>query len=145
MVRGWMPPSLFVIVKVLSTVAVIGWTIPRGPTEIAELIERRHPSCLTHSGSLAAWNLRQYCFIFYTIQTSIWCIDCIVNANICTYISLYIRNTAISVNKIFVCIYPHQLVNTCDLHLELYHVVLSKKIPSLKMLLAPLGTMGGSH
>ncbi len=56
---------------------------------------------------------------FYTIQTSICCMDCLVIANICTYISIYIRNTAISVNKI-VCISQHQLVNTCDLHLALY-------------------------
>ncbi len=57
---------------------------------------------------------------YYTIQTSICCIDCLVIANICTYISLYIRNTAISLNKKFVCISLHQLVNTCDLHLAFY-------------------------
>ncbi len=44
-------------------------------------------------------------------------------ANICTYISLYIRNMAISVNKKLVCISPHQLVNTCDLHLALYMAI----------------------
>ncbi len=33
------------------------------------------------------------------------------------YISLYIRNTAILENKKSVCIFPHQLVNSCDLHL----------------------------
>ncbi len=142
MLRGWMPPSLFVIVKVLSTAAAIGWTIPRGPMEIAEHIERRHPSCLTHSRILAAWNLRQYFLIFYTIQTSICCIDCLVIANICTYISLYIRNTAILVNKKLVCISPYQLVNTCDIHLALYHVVLSKKFTRLNNSLAPTRPYG---
>ncbi len=44
MVHGWMPLSLFVIVKVLSTAAAIGWTIPCGPTEIAEHITWRHSS-----------------------------------------------------------------------------------------------------
>ncbi len=34
------------------------------------------------------------------------------------YISLYIRNTAILENKKTVCIFPHQIVNTCDLHLQ---------------------------
>ncbi len=120
MVRGWMPPSLFVIVKVLSTAAAIGWTVPRGPTEIVKHIEQRHLSWLTHSRSPTAWNLRQYCFIFYTIEMSICCIDCLVIANICTYICLYIRKTAILVNKKLVCISPHQLVNICDLHLALY-------------------------
>ncbi len=33
------------------------------------------------------------------------------------YISLYVRNTAILENKKSVCIFPHQLVNTSDLHL----------------------------
>ncbi len=122
MVHGWTKraPSLFIIVKVSSKVAEIDWTIPHGPTEIAEHIARRHPSWSTHNRSPAAWNLRQYCFIFYTIQTSICCIDCLVIPNICTYISLCIRNMAISVNKKLVCISPHQLVNTCDLHLALY-------------------------
>ncbi len=60
---------IIVIVKVLSTAAAIGWTIARGPTEIAEhkefiYLERRHPSWLTHSRSPAAWNLRQYCLFF---------------------------------------------------------------------------------
>ncbi len=120
MVHGWMPPSLFIIVKVLSTAAVIGWTIRCGPMEIAEHITQRHPSWLTNSRSLAAWNLRQYCLIFYTIQTSICSVGCLMIVNICTYISLCIRNTAISVNKTLICISLHQLVNTCELHLALY-------------------------
>ncbi len=72
------------------------------------------------------WNFRKYCFIFYTIQVSVCCVGCLMIANKCTYISLYIRNTAISVNKQLVCISPHQFVNTCDLHLIKslsYHVV----------------------
>ncbi len=47
----------------------------------------------------------------------ICCVGCFMIPNICTYISLCIRNMAISVNKKLVCISPHQLVNTCDLHL----------------------------
>ncbi len=46
--------------------------------------------------------------------------------NICTYISLYIRNTAILQNKTLIGIFTHQLVNTCDLHLVKslpYHMV----------------------
>ncbi len=34
------------------------------------------------------------------------------------YISLYLRNTAILENKKIVCIFSHQLVNTCDLHIH---------------------------
>ncbi len=64
MLRGWMPPSLFVIRKVWSTAAAIGWTIPRGPMEIAKHIAWRYSSWLTHSCFPEAWNLRQYCFIF---------------------------------------------------------------------------------
>ncbi len=104
---AWMNATMFiVIVKVLSTAVAIGWTIPRGSTVIAEHITWRHSSWLKKTSSLAVWNLRQYCH-FCTIQTSICCIDCLVIANICTYISLHIRNTAISVNKKLVCISPH--------------------------------------
>ncbi len=113
-------PTSFVIVKVLSTAAVIGWTIPRGTTEIAEHITQKHLSWLTHSRSRAFWNLSQYCFIVYTIQTPICYVGCLMIANICTYISLYIRKMAILVNKKLVCISLHQLVNTCDPHLALY-------------------------
>ncbi len=155
MVCWWMPPCfIFVIVKVLSTATAIGWTIPHGPTEIVKYIEsnyleRRYPSWLTHSRSPAACNLRQYCFIFYTIQTSICCIHCLIIANICTYISLYIKNTAISVNKKLLCISPHQLVNTCDLHLAFYIDIprgFKQKFPHLKILLALLlPNINGSH
>ncbi len=48
---------------------------------------------------------------------------CLMIANICTYISLYIRNTAILVNRKYVCISPHQLVNTCDFHLHTLKIV----------------------
>ncbi len=84
----------------------IGWKIPCGPTEI-----------LSHSRSIEVWNFSQYCFIFYTIHTPVCCVGCLMIANICTYISLYISNTAILVNKKLVCISQHQLVNTCELHL----------------------------
>ncbi len=64
--------------------------------------------------------------LFYTIQTPICYVGCLMIANICTYISLYIRNTAIVENKKIVGIFPPQLVNTCDLHLVKslpYHMV----------------------
>ncbi len=67
------------------------------------------------------WNLRQYCFIFLhntTIQTPICYLGCLMIANTWTYISLYIRNTAILENKNIVCIFLHQRVNTYDLHLH---------------------------
>ncbi len=54
---------------------------------------------------------------FYTIQTPIRYVGCLVIANTWTYNSLYFRNTAIFENKKSVCIFPHPLVNTCDLHL----------------------------
>ncbi len=53
---------------------------------------------------------------FYTIQTPICYVGCLMITNTWTYISLYIRNTAILENKKSVCIFPHQLVNTYDLH-----------------------------
>ncbi len=37
-------------------------------------------------------------------------------ANTWTYISLYVKNSAILENKKSVCIFLHGLVNTCDLH-----------------------------
>ncbi len=48
---------------------------------------------------------------------SICYVGCLMIANTWTYISLYIRNTAILENKKSVCIFQHQLVNTCDFHL----------------------------
>ncbi len=56
-------------------------------------------------------------YFFYTIQTAICYVGCLMIANTWTYIFLYIRNTAILENKKSVCTFPHQLVNTCDLHL----------------------------
>ncbi len=56
-------------------------------------------------------------YFFYTIQTPLFYVGCLMIANTWTYISLYVRNTAILENKKSVCIFPHQLVNTCDLHL----------------------------
>ncbi len=53
----------------------------------------------------------------YTIQMPICYVGCLMITNTWTYISLYIRNTPILENKKSVYIFPHQLVNTCDLHL----------------------------
>ncbi len=64
-----------------------------------------------------AWNLRQYFFIFNSIQMPICYVGCLMIANTWTYISIYIRNTAILENNKSVCIFRHQRVNTCDLHL----------------------------
>ncbi len=55
---------------------------------------------------------------FYTIETPICYVGCLMITNTWTYISLYIRNTAILENKKSVSIFPHQLVNTCDLHIH---------------------------
>ncbi len=61
----------------LSIAAVIGWTIPRGSTRI-----ERYPE---------TWNLRQYiASFFYTIQTPICYVGCLMIANTWTYISIYI-------------------------------------------------------
>ncbi len=76
---------------------------------LLRLAERYHvvlQKYLSHSRSLEACNLSQYCFIFYTIYTPVCCVGCLTIANICTYISLYIRNTAILVNKKLICISP---------------------------------------
>ncbi len=55
---------------------------------------------------------------FYTIQMPICSVGCLMLANTWIYISLYLRNTAILENKKSVCIFLHQLVNTCDLHIR---------------------------
>ncbi len=55
---------------------------------------------------------------FYTIQTPICYVGFLMIANRWTYISLYLRNTAILENKKTVCIFLHQLVNTWDLHIH---------------------------
>ncbi len=55
--------------------------------------------------------------------------------NICTYISLYIRNTAILVNKKLVCISPHERVNTCDLNLHALQTAQNVRTIPVKMLL----------
>ncbi len=71
-----------------------------------------------------------YCFTFYTIQTLVCYVGCLMTANTWTYISLYIRNTAILENKKSVCIFPHQLVNTCDLHLHFVNYAKCSHNPS---------------
>ncbi len=55
---------------------------------------------------------------FYTIQTPICYVGCLMIANTWTYISLYIRNTAILQYNKSVYIFPHQRVNSCDLQLH---------------------------
>ncbi len=82
----------------------IGWKIQCGPTEMA---------------APEACNFRQY-FCMFLHNTDASMLSRLFDDrkyNICIYISLYIRNTTILVNKTFVCSCTHQLVNTCDLHL----------------------------
>ncbi len=108
---------------------------------LLRLAERYHmvlQKYSNHSRSHEACNFSQCCFIFYIIQTPVCCvaIGCLMIANIWTYISLYIRNTAILVNKKLVCISPHQLVNTCDLHLVMCAIcsIIPVKMPLIGQL-----------
>ncbi len=55
------------------------------------------------------------------------------------YISLYIRNTAILENKKSVCIFPHQLVNTYDLHLQTLQTAQNVRRIPVKM--TPIGQL----
>ncbi len=93
---------------------VISWTIYY---VIAEHIVWRYLSRYNHSHCPKEWNLSQYHFIFYTIQTSVWYVEYLMITNTWIYLSLYIRNTVILENKKLVSIFSYQLVNTCDLHL----------------------------
>ncbi len=122
MVRRWMH-HLYSLLWKLSTATAIGWTIPCGPTEIDEHITQRYSSWLKkiplhRSMEFGTISLH---FLHKTDVNMLYRL--FGDTNICTYISLYVRNTAISVKKRFVCISLHQLVNTCDLHLELYIVI----------------------
>ncbi len=99
----WVPLSLFII---SSTAAVIGWTIPRGmvpipcgidvdilfpflpgyvwlaePYHVVPL-ESKKPQCCSE-----AWNLSQYCFIFFT-QTDTNMLCRLFNAR--TYMDIYL-------------------------------------------------------
>ncbi len=127
------------LIYVIAT--AIGWTIPRGPREIADLhlcIPRGMVAAILfpvdqfmcdwlnhitwfHSNRALHWSMESESMLlhfFYTIQTSIWYVGCLMIANTWIYISLYLKNTAILENKKSVSIFPHQLVNTCDLHIH---------------------------
>ncbi len=82
----------------------------------------RHSSWLTQLAPTqhGIWDNIASFFTQYRCQYAVYCL---MVANICTYISLYIRNMAILVNKKLVCISLHQLLNTCDLHLALYMAI----------------------
>ncbi len=83
------------------------------PHKLLNTLHRNTRVC-NHSRCPRAWNLSQYCFIFYTIQTPVgW----LMIANICT--SLYTSGVLLSwkTKNEFVFPPPHQIVNTCDLHL----------------------------
>ncbi len=53
-------------------------------------------------------------------------VGCLMITNTWTYIFIYIRHTAILENKKSICIFPHQRVNTCDLHLPSHIVIRAK-------------------
>ncbi len=104
----------------------LNYTIPHGSTEIAEHIVRRYLNRYSHSAALKHGIWINITSFFYTLEIPIYYVGYLMIANICTYISLYIRNTTISINRKLVCISQHQLVNTCDLHLVKslqYHMV----------------------
>ncbi len=118
--------------------SAIGWTIPCGPTEIAYVyhVVWALPSCFRltrlyvidwtittwfHSNRALARSMEfesMLLHFFYTIQSPICHVDCLMIANTWIYISLYLRNTAILENKKTVCIFLHQLVNICELHIH---------------------------
>ncbi len=118
-VASWALPFLFII---SSTAAAIGWTIPRGilfpfwPGYV-RLAEPYHVVPLESSAAPAHRIWVNIVSFLNTIQMPICYVGCLIIANTWIYISIYIRNTAILENKKSVCIFPHQLVNTCDLHL----------------------------
>ncbi len=116
-VDGWRVPSLFIITNVSRTAAAIGWTIPCDSTEIAEHIVQRYSNQYNHSADPKRGMWINIVSFFYTIEMPMYFIGYLMITKICTYISLSIRNMTISVNKKLVCIFPHQLENTCDLHL----------------------------
>ncbi len=65
-----------------------------------------------------------------TIQMPICYAHYLMIANTWIYISLYIRNTAILEKKNSVCIFPHHLGNTCDLHfVRLLKCAICRTIP----------------
>ncbi len=99
----WLNHTMWYLVSVSIRLCAIGWTIPRGSTRIERCPE--------------AWNFDSMLLhFFYIMQMPICYEGCLIIANTWIYISLYLRNTVILENKKIVCIFPHQLVNSCDLH-----------------------------
>ncbi len=100
----WLNHTTWYLVSVSTRLCPIDWTIPRGSTWI---------QCCP-----IAWIWVNIVSFLNTIQTPICYVGCSMIANTWTYISLYIRNTAILENKKSVCIFLYQHVNTCDLDLH---------------------------
>ncbi len=74
-----------------------------------------------HSNRVLPWSMEfeaMLLLFFNTIQSPVCYVGCLMIANTWIYISLYFRNTAILENKKTVCIFSHQRVNNCDLHLH---------------------------
>ncbi len=79
---------------------------------------------------------------FYAINTSICYVGCLMITNTWTNISLYITNTPILEKKISVCIFSHQLVNTCDFYLfRLLKCEICSTIPVKMPLIGQLSLM----
>ncbi len=73
-----------------------------------------HSNRYNHSSALKHGIWVNIASFLCTIQTPICYVGCLMIANTWTDIFLYIRNTAILENNKSVCIFLHQLVNTCD-------------------------------
>ncbi len=126
----------FNLIYVIAT--AIGWTnttwsngscrrIPRGRVAaILFLMDQVMYDWLNHtmwfhSNRALPWSMEfdsMLLHFFYIMQTPICYVGCLIIANTWIYISIYLRNTVILENKKTVCIFSHQLVNTCDLHIH---------------------------
>ncbi len=139
------------LIYIIAT--AIGWTIP-------EVADEYHvvwslPSCFRWTrlcmirwtilccssrieGCPEAWNLSPCCFIcLHNTVINMLCrlFDDHKDMDIYIYISLYLRNTAILENKKNVCIFSHQLVNTCNLHIHALQTAQNVSRFQLNMLL----------
>ncbi len=131
-VASWELPSLFVI---SITATVIGWTIQHGILFLfrpgyVRFAEPYHVVPLESSAAPKHGIWINIVSFLNTIQMPICYVGCLIIANTWIYISLYIRNTAILENIKSVCIFLHQFVNTCNLHLfRLLKCAICRTIP----------------
>ncbi len=115
----WSLPSCF-----QTRLCVIAWTIPRGSTRIQRCTE--------------AWNLSP-CYLLFLHNTvaNMLCRLFDDRKYMDIYISLYLRNTAILENKKTICIFSHQLVNNCDLHIHALYTV--QNVSRFRVNMLPIG------